>query len=240
MDPCTCVDSEEEFASIDSHVMNNRSSPSTMDDLPDWVLMEILVLLPLCTVVLTCKWVSKRWFSLISTPYFARCFVAQHSQQPQPFTLLYQYADFHNFERRLLITPANSKSECEWNPVTAYLRDRHSGWIQASCNDLLLGIESSKYVVEQQQPGDLKNVVVYTVINTITRQCLKLPPHPLPFPQCLLQLRAGIISSYDDSNDIQINSSFRVVLILSTRTNLSQFNIHVFSSDTGEWSDSVV
>ena len=240
MDPCTCVDSEEEFASIDSHVMNNRSSPSTMDDLPDWVLMEILVLLPLCTVVLTWKWVSKRWFSLISTPYFARCFVAQHSRQPQPFTLLYQYADFHNFERRLLITPANSKSECEWNPVAAYLRDRHSGWIQASCNDLLLGIESSKYVVEQQQPGDLKNVVVYTVINTITRQCLKLPPHPLPFPQCLLQLRAGIISSYEDSNDIQINSSFRVVLILSTRTNLSQFNIHVFSSDTGEWSDSVV
>ena len=240
MDPCTCVDSEEEFASIDSHVMNNGSSPSTMDDLPDWVLMEILVLLPLCTVVLTCKWVSKRWFSLISTPYFARRFVAQHSRQPQPFTLLYQYADFHNFERRLLITPANSKSECEWNPVAAYLRDRHSGWIQASCNDLLLGIESSKYMVEQQQPGDLKNVVVYTVINTITRQCLKLPPHPLPFPQCLLQLRAGIISSYDDSNDIQINSSFRVVLILSTRTNLSQFNIHVFSSDTGEWSDSVV
>ncbi|XP_030969776.1 putative F-box/kelch-repeat protein At1g15680 [Quercus lobata] len=240
MDPCTCMDSEEEFASIDSHFMNNRSSPSTMDDLPDWVLMEILVLLPLCTVVLTCKWVSKRWFTLISSPYFARRFVAQHSQQPQPFTLLYQYGDIDNVERRLPITPANSESECELKPVAAYLRDRHRGWIRASCNDLLLWIESSKWVVEQQQPGDWKNVVVYTVINPITRQWLKLPPRPLPLPQPLLPLRAGIISGYDDSNDTQISSSFRVVLILSTRTNLSQFIIHVFSSDTGEWGDSVV
>nr|XP_023925872.1 F-box protein At5g07610-like [Quercus suber] len=204
-----------------------------MDDLPDWVLMEILVLLPLRTVVLTCKWVSKRWFSLISTPYFARRFVAQHSQKPQPFTLLYQYDAFHYFKRRLLKTPANSESECELKPVAAYLRDRHSGRIQASCNDLLLGIESSNCVVVQQQPGELKTIVVYTVINPITRQCLKLPPRPLPLPHRLLQLRAGIISSYDDSNDTRISSSFRVVLILSTRTNLSQFNIHVFSSDTG-------
>ena len=145
------------------------------------------------------------------------------------FTLLYQYdEDFQSFERRLLITPANSESECELKPVAAYLRDRHSGWIQASCNDLLLGIESSNCVV------------VYTVINPITRQCLKLPPSPLPLPHRLLRLRAGIISSYDESNDTQISSSFRVVLILSTRNNLSQFNIHVFSSDSGEWSDSMV
>ncbi|KAK7820962.1 hypothetical protein CFP56_038344 [Quercus suber] len=179
MDPCTCMDAKEEFAFINSHVINNRSSPSTMDDLPDW------------------------------------------------------YDAFHYFKRRLLITPANSESECELKPVAAYLRDRHSGWIQASCNDLLLGIESSNCVVVQQQPGELKTLVVYTVINPITRQCLKLPPRPLPLPHRLLQLRAGIISSYDDSNDTRISSSFRVVLILSTRTNLSQFNIHVFSSDTG-------
>ncbi|XP_075665653.1 uncharacterized protein LOC142635371 [Castanea sativa] len=101
-------------------------------------------------------------------------------------------------------------------------------------------MESGNCMVVQQQPGDLKTIVVYTsVINPITRQCLKLPPRPLPIPHRFLQLRAGIISSYDGSNDTQISSSFRVVLILSTESNLGQLNIHTFSSDTGEWSDSV-
>ena len=202
-----------------------------LNDLPDCVLIEVLILLPLPYVVLHCKWVSKRWFSLISNPYFVRRFVTRHHQQQQqeeqPFMLLNHF--FHcPSHKRLHI--ANSSKKPELKSIAAYLQsqDRYhsrkylTNWLRASCNDLLLCFHKAK-----------DRVVIYSVMNPITRHCLALPP----VPRRLLLNHVGIICTHDYNNS---SSSFRVVLIPKFSTKLKVFKIHIFSSDTSKWSESVV
>ncbi|XP_075665657.1 F-box protein At5g07610-like [Castanea sativa] len=208
-----------------------QESEFPLNDLPDSVLIEVLILLPLLSVVLHCKWVSKRWFSLISTPYFVRRFITQHhhqQQQEQPFMLLNHFFDCPSHKRLHI---ANSSNKPELKSIAAYLQSQdrdHSrnyhinNWLRASCNDLLLCFHKAK-----------DRVVIYSVINPITRQCLVLPP----VPRRLLLNRVGIICNYDYNNS---SSSFRVVLIPNFRTKLKVFKVHIFSSDTSKWSESVV
>ena len=236
-------------SSIDSHSLlqpscevKRRRSSTTMNDLPDGVLMEILVLLSLPSVVLRCKWVSKRWFSLISTPYFARRFVTQHPHVHHPFSLIFYYPDCCSNRRLLITTNSETESELELKPLAAYLHnkcDPNTSSLRASCNDLLLWCDRAEQMVQHCPPVTM---VFYSIINPFTRQCLALPPRLVPHPHSSsLGLRVGIICSYDYNNDNQLSSSFRVVLIPWSRTKFTtQFNVHIFSSDTEEWSDSVV
>ena len=258
MDPDSHKRRRGEFDSMDSLlqpsctviVKRKRKRPITttttsINDLPDCVLMEILAPLSLPTVVLHCKWVSKRWFSLISTPCFARRFITLHPHVHHPFSLIFYYPDCH-INRRLLVTTnseSESESESELKSLAAYLHnkcDPNTSSLQACCNDLLLC-----RVKRVQQHCPPINMVSYSIINPISRQCLALPPRlvpPFP-PHGFLDIRLGIICSYDYNNDkqVQLSSSFRVVLIPWSRTKFTtKFKVHIFSSDTGEWSDSVV
>lgn len=58
------------------------STPPTIDDLPDLVLVEILCRLSHNVFVCECKRVSKRWLTLLSNPYFISRFLRlQHDHQ---------------------------------------------------------------------------------------------------------------------------------------------------------------
>ena len=72
-----------------------RRRSMSLDNLPDGLLLEILLHLPLQSVF-QCKCVSNRWCSLISTPYFTRRFVGHLHTNLEPSTLLFESADIQS------------------------------------------------------------------------------------------------------------------------------------------------
>lgn len=61
---------------------------TSIDDLPDLVLMDILQRLPVNSIF-RAKAVSKRWSFLISDPLFLDCYVSRKQSDSQPFALFY-------------------------------------------------------------------------------------------------------------------------------------------------------
>lgn len=71
-------------------------------DVPDWLLTEILQRLPVKHIFMF-KCVSRRWFTLISDPFFARSYATRINDSlsfstSQPWNLLFRYL----FEIRIL------------------------------------------------------------------------------------------------------------------------------------------
>lgn len=104
--------------------------------------------------------------------------------------------------------------------------------LEDSCNDLLLWRKWPK----DEVPG---NISVYYVMNSITRQCLELPPITQPRG---FFIQAGLICSYDyiNNNNNNIDDkqlSYSVVLIPYLSHESRKFKIHMFSSYTSEWGE---
>ncbi|XP_050290472.1 putative F-box protein At2g19630 [Quercus robur] len=195
----------------------------SLDNLPDGLLLKILLHLPLQSVF-QCKCVSNRWCSLISTPYFTHRYVSHLHTNLQPFTLLFECKDDQSITRVL----ATNSDEPELKSLAAYVhRQSEHLWLEASSNDLLLWRAK-----DDEEPIPMS---VYYVINPITRQCVELPPIPLPYHRSWIQ--AGLICSYD-YNKKQL--SYSVVLIPYFHDKLREFKVYIFSSNTREWSESMV
>ncbi|GMY18868.1 putative F-box protein At3g23970 [Fagus crenata] len=116
------------------------------------------------------------------------------------------------------------KSFSSKNITPKVLLDQHNVnidlTIQASCNDLLLcctKIESLK--------------CIYYVINPVTMQWLALPPvrqHETPLH--------GFICSYDKHKQL----TYRVLHLLKIKDKNMEIKVDMFSSDTREWTKSLV
>ncbi|KAF3969690.1 hypothetical protein CMV_006549 [Castanea mollissima] len=200
-----------------------RRRSMSLNNLRDGLLLEILLHLPLQSVF-QCKCVSNRWCSLISTPYFTRRYVSHLHTNLQPFTLLFECKDDQSITRVL----ATNSEEPEVKSLAAYVhRQSEHLWLEASCNDLLLW--------RAKDDGEPSSMTVYYVMNPITRQCIALPPITLPYHRSWIQ--AGLICSYD-YNKKQL--SYSVVLIPYFHDKLREFKVFIFSSNTREWSESMV
>jgi len=189
----------------------------SLNNLPDFLLTEILLRLPLKSRV-QFKGVSKHWCSLISTPYFTRSVVRHCHTNPhtQPFIMILDYKDKYLSNRLLVI-----KSEPELEFLTAYIYKLEKQlWFEASCNDLLLCL------AKHRLDG---NRCYYYVINLITKQVLALPPIPKPEGFTI----TGFIynNSVNDIVDKQVSFSYRLVMLKVWAS-----EAHIFSSDTGRWS----
>nr|POE97920.1 hypothetical protein CFP56_27305 [Quercus suber] len=102
----------------------------TLDNFSDCLLTETLLWLPLKSVF-QCKCISNRWGSLISNPYFTRCYVGHHHKNLQPFTLLFESADI--LSNRAFTTDSD---EPEFKTLASYVHRYNE--LEDSCNDLLL------------------------------------------------------------------------------------------------------
>ena len=221
------------YENSDVHKRRKRTRTATaIDDLPIDLVLEILHRLDLKSAT-QCKSLSKEWCSVITDPFFARCFVNYNNSRPivdhWPFTLLLQYTDQRTKNGHLLL-PLEEEPYFKSLPYIPpmYQEQHHSEFnIHASCHDLFL---CSAFAFQ-------RSTFFYYVINPITRQWTALPP--LLDQYTTPVVRRPRIGFMCNSCDIllphqQLQLSFRVMLIPEFEGISTEFKVYIFSSDTSK------
>jgi hypothetical protein len=223
-----CRKRRREEPDPDGHDSIHLSEPE-INKLPDAMLFEILHRLP-CRCALQCKSISKRWYSLISDPYFIRGFCHRHRKYADPFTLLLQY------HLNILVVPSDNSElylDCRGGGLnflyflpTSCFRFR----IEAAFNDLLL-------VCSEIPPIQNSRYCMYYICNPLTKQSHML--RPLPFSTEVVMI-GFICQPYSDKE--LSNYRYKAVRWIrsSFESNISELQMEIFSSETGEWSNFVV
>lgn len=218
-----------------------RSLPPHMDRLTEELVIEVLQRLPLKDAN-RCKCVCKRWFNLISSPYFARCYNSHRFSFPPPFALFFQYENAYRWEVPVNLRGIQLANNAYNHPILnssgfslSFLPPSSTSepvHFLASSNGLVLCSTTVLY----EKKLKLEKVLYY-VCNPLTMHWVALPPPP----NCHKRVRIGFISTPDFDNGII--SRFKVVRIpefekcTQLYTNLS---LEIFSSETGEWTDFVI
>jgi F-box interacting protein len=188
-----------------------------INKLPDAMLSEILYRLP-CRLALQCKSLSKRWFSLVSDPYFICGFIDHHSDcSSQPFNLLLQNKlNYFTCRKDIKVFPSNNSDLPRRNYFLKFLNPDFGMSIQASFNDLVLVFSKAKRK--------------YHICNPLIREWLTLPRPPIEKTNSFM---AGFIcDSY---------SRYKVVRIYNpSKPKTTQLEMEIFCSETGKWRNSVV
>ena len=203
-----------------------------IDELPDDLLCKILKRLPSSQWVLQCKSVSKRWYSLISDPCFIRSFIHHrhcHQFSEQQFNFLSHYS-----RDECVVLPSNTSELCSRKiSVNSLLgiEDSSSFSIEASFNDLLL-VNSRRSLLE----------ALYHICNPLTRECLTLPRPPLSNKEVIVGFICDPYSCNKEQGCItNTHYRYKVIRIYSpTKSNSTQLEMDIFSSETSEWCNSVV
>ncbi|PRQ35547.1 putative F-box domain-containing protein [Rosa chinensis] len=228
--------------------IHSTSTKSThvlkIDDLPDFLLVEILCRLPSKEFVFQCKCVSKHWLNLISDPYLIGRFLHLqrfHKQTPIAHSLI---------DRRGEEFPTPGTTQSSSN-LLAPLFERLMGfhglkekpYIVGTCNDLVLCCQTRH---DQDQ-------LDFYICNPCTRKWIALPPTT----RSRTNVPVGFICDryYDEEDStsgtnstVNIKKDYRckVVRILphdlskSFYDCASKFIVEVFSFETGEWRESIV
>ncbi|XP_062014860.1 uncharacterized protein LOC133731510 [Rosa rugosa] len=239
-----------------SHFKRLKRSPDTpcqslsktdIHDLPDSVLVEILCRLPHNKFVFQCQCVCKRWFSLISDEKFHCRFLWLQSHNPKSTptesTLIFRDA---KSKRKYFILPEFELPMFRTRDfslprfgATDYIETSDDGPIVVgACNDLVLCC------------GDISYQCDYYICNPYTKQYVRLPPTP----RCYREVRVGFIcdqyykEDVDDqkkegitsSGIIQVDVDFRYAIVRICPRSPFKFNIEIFSSETGKWTESVI
>ena len=192
-----------------------------INKLPDAILFEILYRLPYRSAFKFMS-VSKRWFSLISHPYFVSRFIHHRHQLGK--------SDSDSVTLMVYYTPP----DIQVLPPKNIYKFR----IKSSFNDLLLVYREVPRTT--REPGFCK----YYICNPFTKQWLTLPR--IPLLRGKTSVRVGFICdpySCDKEHGCFTNVHYRykVVRIHSpTQANTTQLYMQIFSSETGEWCHSIV
>ncbi|XP_004303958.1 PREDICTED: uncharacterized protein LOC101310721 isoform 5 [Fragaria vesca subsp. vesca] len=216
---------------------SSRSMNTTIGDLPEAVLVEILGRLPCYKYIGRCKCVSKHWCTFMSHPSFIRRFLYFQSYGKQPFmTRTLINCQGEEFLARI------SSSFKALTPLFKRLMNFHhlkeEPVVVGSYNDLVLCCASQYYQRD------------YYICNPYTFKWVTLPPPP----QVTKFTGAGIFCDlpyYEckkndlGRHDIQLNADYkcRVVRIIFPRGVLEpqcEFKVQIFSSETGVWRESIV
>ena len=226
-----------------------------INKLPDALLLEIFYRLPRRSAH-RFKSVSKHWSSLISDPYFVRGFIHHRHQfnksnssdsNSNPFTLMLQSC--FRSTNKILVLPSNNSGDCDFGDdflnflpcIKRRVRKDYHCIITASFNDLLLLYsEVREDYILNFKPGFCE----YCVCNPLTKQWITLPH--LPFNSNKDNVIVGFTCdpySCDTEQGCKTHAHYRykVVRIHSPiQPNTTQLRMQIFSSDTGEWCNSVV
>ncbi|KAK9929653.1 hypothetical protein M0R45_026745 [Rubus argutus] len=236
---------------------------TSIDDLPDVVLVDILCRLPCYDYVCEYKSVCRRWSNLMSDPYFIGCFLlrlqSEHMQTP-PIPLL----TLVNQKGESFPTTMSSSSPRFLTRVFKRLMSslslKKEPIVVGTYNDLVLCCTTEYFQRD------------YFICNPYTTQWVALPP-PL---RVLRQVPVGFICDpyykfYEEDKDvdvhhpreqtsttstttddghghlININAGYRckVVRILPCEETFedessSEFKVEIFSFEIGEWRESTI
>lgn len=204
----------------------------SIDDLPDVVLVEILCRLPCYKFVSRCKLVSKRWYTLMSNAYFIGrflCLQRDHKKTPVMCTLINRSG--YEFLSRISASA---------NPLSSLFKRLKSFYhlkepvMVSTYNDLVLCCASK---CEQRD---------YYICNPYTLQCVRLPPPP----QVDWLVPVGFICDHhyyncEKDDIIQLNAEYRckvmrLIFPYGQEIACKKFKVQIFSSETGEWRESIV
>ncbi|KAK9724910.1 hypothetical protein RND81_05G107700 [Saponaria officinalis] len=219
-----------------------------INDLTDGLLVEILVRVPTCKSAQQCKCVCKRWRSLISTPYFARCFINLHAcRVSDPVMLLHQYRYFayHDIEPDAKVTVISHPVHTKVDAVTDHpvLRTRTSFELDflpfCQTADILAASEDLLVCYDRWTSFELLRHgrgATFCVCNVLTREWIALPPSPSSYWKSGL---VGFITYTADPCSTKVTEhihNYKLVHISRDK----EFSAEVFSSETGEWSKTAV
>nr|XP_011461249.1 PREDICTED: F-box only protein 8-like [Fragaria vesca subsp. vesca] len=214
-----------------SILMNNIN----IGDLPEGVLVEILSRLPCYKYVSQCKCVSKHWCSLMSDPSFIGRFLClQSDKQTEIIRSLINRRGVEFLKR---LSSSGKPLTRLFGSLMSFNHLNEEPIVVGTYNDLVLCCASNLYQRD------------YYICNAYTNQWVPLPPPPqlcqfaavgficdLPYYQCR--------KDKDIHDHIQLNTDFRyrvVRLIDDPEKKLScKFKVQIFSSETGEWTESIV
>lgn len=195
-----------------------KQENSAFDNLADELFVEILHRLPLKSAHV-CKCVSRRWCSLISSPYFARCHV-----------------------RRMTISlPSQAPASALICQCLGQERDGHSGIhflfdsqlksLNFSLSDLRLPASGTTRILGSSGGLILCSSKSYIVCNPLTRQWLTLPPPP----QSREPLLTGFVCDpcFDMDN---CTCYFKAVRVFPHKIP-NVLNVEIYRSENNQWSE---
>ncbi|PRQ42402.1 putative F-box domain-containing protein [Rosa chinensis] len=202
---------------------------TTFNDLPDFVLVEILCRLPPnYKFSFQCKCVSKRWLSLLSDPYFAARFQRLQLDESKPVITTLTLWNNCSFKRTITSkNPVFNTIDFSLSFLPCY-KHQERRVVLGAHKDLLLCCATRYYQCD------------YYICNPYTKQWFALPPSPqvhqtLPHVGFVVQELEGQDSSaitYSIIPNAQYN--WRVVRIIPNLSKLN-FLVEIFSSETREW-----
>ncbi|CAK7349559.1 unnamed protein product [Dovyalis caffra] len=170
-----------------------------------------------------CKSVCKRWFSLISGPYFAHKYIL--FREPT-YSLVFQYIRSPNSRSSVIeVASTGPPFNSHGHFCFSFLEEFDRFALEGSCNGLVL--LSATY----------KNRELYIVSNPFTRQWVSLPEPPQYKP-----VYVGFVCKYYNIAEGLFSNftQYKVVLIQASdvfEVSTDEFKINIFSSLGGDWSE---
>ncbi|PQQ19732.1 uncharacterized protein Pyn_30453 [Prunus yedoensis var. nudiflora] len=205
-------------------------SSSSINDLPDLVLVEILCRLPLKSTF-QCKCVSRSWYLLMSSPYFV--LLRREQQREDQRTLIFSNdigvkTEFFSINKHPVFK-IHTKRNFSFSFLPFYGSTRTEPIVVGTYNDLVCCCAT------------WRNQCHYYICNPYTKQWVALPPTP----RCHKEVRAGFICSpkEEDGDRKQEYHKYKIVQIIipdDLGVNSSfEFNLQIFCSESGKWTEAV-
>lgn len=204
---------------------SNLFRPTTIGDLPDSALVDILIRLPDAKSATICKCVTKRWLSVIAHSYFINRFVSHHSIGVRPCCALI----FSENLTRTHVVPVHTDPWFVSSIPAPFEGAKQPPMrVVASCNDLLLC------------SPDFRNLSSLFICNPFTMEVVQVPPMPPPFPGLIDNLFGIICEPYNNRKSRKVASITSYKVVIFNNQNRSSFSASVFSSETGTWCKSLI
>ncbi|KAJ4846501.1 hypothetical protein Tsubulata_004028 [Turnera subulata] len=192
---------------------------SSIQELPDSLLMEIILRLPSMKFAIQCQLVCKNWHSLISTPFFLKSLKDRLLARFSLILIRIPRSDSEPFPVQHVISCSNQIGQSpgfnlEFLPCFESGRLR----IAASYNDLLLC-----------HHDDFQDRIYY-LCNPLTQQWVAIPPFPDKY-----QKTWRIINDVGMGIGLMCDEKKFMVVRIHAQQNIQSFNAEIFSSETNQW-----
>ncbi|XP_074297076.1 F-box protein At5g07610-like [Silene latifolia] len=207
--------------------INHCVNSTTIEDLDDDMLTQILVRLSNCKTVLVCSPVNKRWYSLISDPNFPYLF-ANHKKKTT--TLMKgSGCDHEDDEPSLTFVTARSCDEQQFITEARFGSPKLS--LEFLPNNNFIATATFKDLMLCYQRGTCDETGRdYYIINPLTKRWVALPPYDQQY-----LITDTVLICQPPYNHTQ-HYKFRVVEVCRQESE-DIFDLVVYCSEIGEWKE---
>ncbi|CAH8266904.1 unnamed protein product [Arabidopsis lyrata] len=200
-----------------------EANKNIIDNLPDMMLAEILVKIPLKSNTIV-KLVCKRWKSLVESTIFRNHFLSLHQKKSCSWSVLHKHHIRVNTTHELI-----GFYGCEkWG-----LPRSLGSYISSPFSDA--GIEIVSFIIKAISNGLLliltQDYMIY-VGNPVLREWVKIRPCTLSLKSYFQTIKFGLATRVDENGVVL---GYKVVLVNTRFENATNLTLQIYSSETGEW-----